>query len=78
MTTAGKDPKPGKVDMKLEVSVIPVSDVDRAKNFYENLGWRLDADFIRVDGSPPCNSRPPARQPRSSSAPGRHCRTSSS
>src|ERR1700691_5973638 len=33
------------VDMKLEVVVVPVSDVDRAKNFYESLGWRLDADF---------------------------------
>lgn len=33
------------VDMKLEVVVIPVSDVDRAKAFYEDLGWRLDADF---------------------------------
>jgi catechol 2,3-dioxygenase-like lactoylglutathione lyase family enzyme len=34
-----------KLDMKLEVVVIPVSDVDRAKIFYANLGWRLDADF---------------------------------
>jgi catechol 2,3-dioxygenase-like lactoylglutathione lyase family enzyme len=33
------------VDMKLEVVVIPVSDVDRAKAFYTSLGWRLDADF---------------------------------
>jgi catechol 2,3-dioxygenase-like lactoylglutathione lyase family enzyme len=33
------------VDQKLEVVVIPVSDVDRAKEFYERLGWRLDADF---------------------------------
>jgi len=33
------------VDMKLEVVVIPVSDVDRAKRFYAGLGWRLDADF---------------------------------
>lgn len=32
------------VDMKLEVVVIPVSDVDRAKEFYSRLGWRLDAD----------------------------------
>src|SRR5215831_10793355 len=32
-------------DMKLEVVVIPVSDVDRAKEFYSKLGWRLDADF---------------------------------
>ena len=35
----------GPVDMKLEVVVVPVSDVDRAKQFYLNLGWRLDADF---------------------------------
>jgi catechol 2,3-dioxygenase-like lactoylglutathione lyase family enzyme len=35
----------GNVDMKLEVVVIPVSDVDRAKQFYASLGWRLDADF---------------------------------
>jgi catechol 2,3-dioxygenase-like lactoylglutathione lyase family enzyme len=34
------------VDMKLEVVVIPVSDVDRAKRFYADLGWRLDADFV--------------------------------
>ena len=33
------------VDMKLEVVIIPVSDVDRAKEFYSRLGWRLDADF---------------------------------
>jgi len=33
------------VDMKFEIVVIPVSDVDRAKEFYEKLGWRLDADF---------------------------------
>jgi catechol 2,3-dioxygenase-like lactoylglutathione lyase family enzyme len=34
-----------KLDMKLEVVVIPVSDVDRAKEFYSKLGWRLDAEF---------------------------------
>jgi catechol 2,3-dioxygenase-like lactoylglutathione lyase family enzyme len=34
------------VDMKLEVVLIAVSDVDRSKQFYENLGWRLDADFV--------------------------------
>src|SRR5258705_13087999 len=33
------------VDMKLEVVIIPVSDVDRAKRFYGDLGWRIDADF---------------------------------
>lgn len=36
-------------DMKLEVVVIPVSDVDRAKEFYGSLGWRLDADVARGD-----------------------------
>jgi catechol 2,3-dioxygenase-like lactoylglutathione lyase family enzyme len=34
------------MDMKLEVVVIPVSDVDRAKAFYKLLGWREDADFV--------------------------------
>ena len=37
------------VDLKLEVVVIGVSDVDRAKAFYEKLGWRLDADFVKGD-----------------------------
>jgi catechol 2,3-dioxygenase-like lactoylglutathione lyase family enzyme len=37
------------VDMKFEVVVIPVSDVDRAKAFYAKLGWRLDADFANGD-----------------------------
>jgi predicted enzyme related to lactoylglutathione lyase len=38
------------LDMKLEVIVIPVADVDRAKQFYGGLGWRLDADFAYDDG----------------------------
>jgi len=38
------------VDTKLEVVVIPVSDVDRAKTFYKSLGWRLDADVVGADG----------------------------
>jgi catechol 2,3-dioxygenase-like lactoylglutathione lyase family enzyme len=42
---ATPDARVGKVDMKLEVVVIPVADVGRAKEFYGNLGWRLDADF---------------------------------
>ena len=37
------------MDMKLEVVVVPVSDVDRAKRFYLSMGWRLDADFARGD-----------------------------
>jgi catechol 2,3-dioxygenase-like lactoylglutathione lyase family enzyme len=44
-TSATATPEPGTVDMKLEVVLVPVSDVDRAKQFYEALGWRLDADF---------------------------------
>ena len=47
-STASGTAKPGIVDTKLEVVVIPVSDADRSKEFYERLGWRLDAD--RVDG----------------------------
>jgi catechol 2,3-dioxygenase-like lactoylglutathione lyase family enzyme len=40
------------VDTKLEVVVIPVSDVDRAKRFYLSMGWRLDADFAFDNGFP--------------------------
>ncbi|MDD9349591.1 MULTISPECIES: VOC family protein [unclassified Mumia] len=48
-TTAGSPPvQPG--EMRLEVVVIPVGDVDRAKQFYEGLGWRLDADLAVEDG----------------------------
>ena len=47
--TAARNPRARRVDMKLEVVVIPVSDVDRAKAFYEKLGWRLDADFVGPD-----------------------------
>ncbi len=45
MTSAGSDNRAPSVDLKFEVAVIPVSDVDRAKDFYGRLGWRLDADF---------------------------------
>jgi len=38
------------VDMKLEVQIIPVSDVDRSKEFYEQLGWRLDDDVAPMEG----------------------------
>jgi len=46
------DVKPSKsrgIDLKLEIVVIPVSDVDRAKTFYAGLGWRLDADYASGD-----------------------------
>jgi predicted enzyme related to lactoylglutathione lyase len=55
LTSAGiKQPKPGVsasgLDMKLEVHIIPVSDVERAKQFYQLLGWRFDADLAPIDG----------------------------
>ena len=37
------------MDMKLEVVVVPVSDVDKAKDFYQGLGGRLDADFVKSE-----------------------------
>ena len=43
------EPKAAPVDMKFEIVVIPVSDVDRAKDFYAKLGWRLDADYAHND-----------------------------
>jgi catechol 2,3-dioxygenase-like lactoylglutathione lyase family enzyme len=46
---ASKAARAQTVDLKLEVVVIPVSDVDRAKSFYSKLGWRLDADFVVGD-----------------------------
>lgn len=42
-------PKASPVDMKFEIVVLPVSDIDRAKEFYTKLGWRLDADFANGD-----------------------------
>jgi catechol 2,3-dioxygenase-like lactoylglutathione lyase family enzyme len=48
--TSLQAPESGTVEFKLEVVILPVSDVDRAKRFYESLGWREDADFpIRED-----------------------------
>jgi catechol 2,3-dioxygenase-like lactoylglutathione lyase family enzyme len=52
MRTAEKRSEPAvadTVEMKLEVIVIPVSDVDRAKRFYGELGWRLDIDYVNGD-----------------------------
>jgi catechol 2,3-dioxygenase-like lactoylglutathione lyase family enzyme len=47
--TAAGSPKKPTLDMKFEIVVVPVSDVDRAKAFYASLGWRLDADFASSD-----------------------------
>src|SRR3712207_5194147 len=60
-TVAERDaaPSAGTVHMKLEVVVIPVSDVDRAKRFYSDLGWRLDADFVISDAFRAVQFTPP-------------------
>ncbi|HEV8565767.1 MAG TPA: VOC family protein [Actinoplanes sp.] len=47
--TSTKLPEAGTIDMKLEVVTLPVSDVDRAKRFYQSLGWRMDADIVVGD-----------------------------
>src|SRR5262245_21238797 len=49
----------GTIDMKLEVVVIPVSDLDRAKSFYVGLGWQVDADLVTGDGSRVVQLTPP-------------------
>ena len=46
-----------KMDLKFEIVVIPVSDVDRAKEFYANLGWRLDIDAGNEIGRASCRER---------------------
>jgi catechol 2,3-dioxygenase-like lactoylglutathione lyase family enzyme len=50
------------VDMALEVVTLPVSDVDRAKRFYEGLGWRLDADIVAGDDFRVVQFTPPHSQ----------------
>ena len=45
-----RDAAVGNVDMHLEVEIIPVSDVDRCKQFYQRPGWRLDDDAAPLDG----------------------------
>jgi catechol 2,3-dioxygenase-like lactoylglutathione lyase family enzyme len=47
---ASRDGAVGQVDLHLEVMIIPVSDVDRSKEFYQRLGWRLDDDVAPLDG----------------------------
>jgi catechol 2,3-dioxygenase-like lactoylglutathione lyase family enzyme len=66
-TDVGSEPTSGTesalgVDMKLEVVTLPVSDVDRAKRFYQSLGWRLDADFAAGDDFRAVQLTPPHSQ----------------
>jgi catechol 2,3-dioxygenase-like lactoylglutathione lyase family enzyme len=60
--TSMEAPKPGTIDMKLEVVTVPVSDVERAKRFYQSLGWRLDADFSVGDDVRLVQMTPPHSQ----------------
>ncbi len=55
-------PELGTIDMALEVVTLPVSDVERAKRFYESLGWRLDADLSAGDDFRAVQMTPPHSQ----------------
>jgi catechol 2,3-dioxygenase-like lactoylglutathione lyase family enzyme len=57
-STSGTHGKLG-VDMNLEVLSLPVSDIDRAKAFYESLGWRMDIDFVISDDARTVQLTPP-------------------
>jgi catechol 2,3-dioxygenase-like lactoylglutathione lyase family enzyme len=57
-----QSPEVGTVDMNLEVVTLPVSDVDRAKSFYQSLGWRLDADIVRGENFRAVQLTPPHSQ----------------
>jgi catechol 2,3-dioxygenase-like lactoylglutathione lyase family enzyme len=57
--TASDSATVGNVDLKLEIMIIPVSDVDRAKEFYERVGFRLDSDVAPMDGLRIVQTTPP-------------------
>jgi predicted enzyme related to lactoylglutathione lyase len=50
MTTASETPSARTLDMKFEIVVIPVSDVDRAKRFYAGLGWMPTSRLVTITG----------------------------
>ena len=58
-TDAAAAARAGTVPMRLEVTALPVADVDRAKAFYERLGWRLDIDFSPVKNTRGVQFTPP-------------------
>jgi catechol 2,3-dioxygenase-like lactoylglutathione lyase family enzyme len=60
--TAKEIPEVATIDFKLEVVTVPVSDVDRAKSFYQSLGWRLDADLTAGDDFRVVQFTPPHSQ----------------
>ena len=57
--TSTEIPAAGTIDMMLEVVTLPVSDVDRAKQFYQSLGWRMDADIVVGDAFRAVQLTPP-------------------
>ena len=61
-STAIQTPETTNVEFKLEVAILPVSDVDRAKAFYASLDWRLDADFPIRDDFRVIQMTPPGSQ----------------
>ena len=61
-TSANQTTKAPAVDLKLEIVVIPVSDVERAKRFYGGLGWRLDGDFTNGPDWRAVQMTPPGSQ----------------
>jgi catechol 2,3-dioxygenase-like lactoylglutathione lyase family enzyme len=60
--SATEVPRDQGFDMKLEVVTVPVSDIDRAKSFYESLGWRLDIDLVVSDDIRLLQMTPPRSQ----------------
>ena len=60
--TAAEAPEVGTVPMKFEVTTLPVADVDRAKAFYQRLGWRLDIDFKPTPDTRGVQFTPPGSQ----------------
>ena len=56
------------MNMKLGVNNLPASDVDRAKRFYQELGWRMDGDFVVGEDFRASSSRPRGHSARSPSA----------
>jgi catechol 2,3-dioxygenase-like lactoylglutathione lyase family enzyme len=57
--TTGRDASVAQIDLKFEVAIIPVSDVDRAKEFYQQVGFRLDSDVAPMDGLRIVQTTPP-------------------
>jgi catechol 2,3-dioxygenase-like lactoylglutathione lyase family enzyme len=60
--TSTETPEVGTIDMGLEVVTLPVSDIDRAKSFYQSLGWRLDAELTAGDDFRVLQFTPPHSQ----------------